>query len=183
MKHLRAIVFPAALLLAGAAQGAETIKANAIHMDGGVRKTSFFSATLERYSTNEERAMWREVFAKGGQEALVAKWQEDNPSVGTCSFTNTLGYRIRAAISVPTEKGGRKIFMATDRPMSGFEIMRNTRTADYPIGWIEVEVDAEGKGEGRLIGAMQFAVEGDKLVMKTYGTEPVRLINVVVRDK
>ena len=182
MKHFRAIVIPAVLLLAGAAQGAETIKANAIHLDGGVRKTSFFTATLDRYSTDEERAVWREVFAKGGQEALVAKWQDDNPSVGTCSFTNTLGYRIRAAISVKTEKW-RKIYMATDRPMSGFEIMRNTRTADYPIGWIEVEVDAEGKGEGRLIGAMQFAVEGDRLVMKTYGTEPIRLINVVVKEK
>jgi hypothetical protein len=183
MKNLRTLVFSAVLLVAGTAQGAETIRANAIQMDVGARKTSFFSATLERYSTDEERAKWREAFAAGGQDALVAKWQDENPSVGHCSFTNTTGYRIRAAISVPTDKGGRKIYMATDRPMGGFEYMRGTRSQDYPIGWIEVEVDAEGKGEGRLIGAMQFAVEGDKLVMKTYGTEPIRLINVVVQEK
>ena len=86
--------------------------------------------------------------------------------------------------SIPLAGGmTRNLRTLMDRQITaiGLEaISRGARSADYPIGWIEVEVDAEGKGEGRLIGAMQLAVEGDRLVMKTYGTEPIRLINVVV---
>jgi hypothetical protein len=181
MKKRAVVALSATLLLAGAAHAKEIVRAHAVHV-GSVVKSSNLLVTLDRYSTDEERARWRELFAAGGQEALVAKWQEENPRVGTCSFTHTVGYQIRAAISVPTEKG-RRIYMATDRPIAGYEVMRGARSQDFPIGWIEVEVDAEGKGEGRFVGAAEFSVEDGRLVMTTLGTEPVRLVDVVVREE
>lgn len=181
MKKALLVALSTTVLCAAVGNAKEVIQANAVHVGGSVR-SSHLVVYLDRYSTDEERARWREVFAAGGQEALVAKWQEENPKVGTCSFTQSIGYQLRAAISVPTEKG-RRIYMATDRPIAGFEVMRGARSQDYPIGWIEVEVDAEGKGEGRFVGAAEFSVEDGHLVMKTYGTEPVRLVNVVVRTK
>ena len=173
----------AALLSAGAGIAAESIQANAIRADSGARRTERFTANLDRYSTDEERAHWREIFATGGQEALVQAWQKENPRVGTMFFSETLGYQIRAAISIPTEGGGRKIFMATERPIAGFEIMSGARSGDYPVGWAEVQVDAEGKGEGRLFGAVSFEVVENRLEMKTWGTQPVQLLNVRIKAK
>lgn len=182
MRKLSTFVLSGSLLLAGAGHATEILQATAMKL-GGAIQTGQLVVYLHRYTTDEERAAWRQAFAEGGQEALVRQWQEAKVSVGTCSFARSLGYDLRAAISVPLEGGGRKIYMATDRPIAGFEAMRNTRSEEYPIGWIEVVVDAEGKGEGRMVGMAAFSLENGQLVMTTYGTEPVRLSNVKIRDK
>ena len=87
------------------------------------------------------------------------------------------------ARTFPTENGGRRIRLITDRPIAAVEMMRGLRSEDYPIGWIELEVDAEGKGEGKMIGAAQVEVKDGKLVVESFGTQPVRLNNVKVTPK
>jgi hypothetical protein len=172
--------FLSTLLLAGAtSSSAETITANATRL-GGASVTDRFTVSLERYSTDEERAHWRAIFVAGGQDALVEAWQEEGAKVGSCRFSATTGYDIRAAAVIPTDKG-RKIVIATDRPFAGYEVSRNLRSEDYPIGWIELEVDAEGKGEGRIYPLAAFTMENGELTMTTYGTEPVLLRSVVVK--
>jgi len=181
MKRIAAVLVVLALLPAGALLAAEQIQANAVRLGAGP-STGFFSAVIDRYTTPEEQARWREAFRSKGQDALVALWQKEEPSVGTMSFEKTLGYRIRAAYSFPNEKG-RRLVLVTDRPIAGVEAMRGTRSLDYPIGWIEIDVDAEGKGEGKLYGAVELSVENEKLVVKTYGTEPIRLLSVRIETK
>jgi len=181
MKRTLTLLFAAALVGAGSLPAAEQISANAVRLGPG-KSTGFFQASLDRYTTPEEHARWRETFRGSGQDALVKLWQKEEPSVGTMSFETTLGYRIRAAYSIPTE-GGRKLVLVTDRPIAGVEVMRGTRSLDYPIGWIEIELDAEGKGEGKLYGAVELSVENERLTVKTYGTEPIRLMSVRIEEK
>lgn len=181
MKTRATVLLTAAALIAGAANGKEIIEAHAVRIGSAVQ-TSNLVVYLDRYSSDEERALWRETFAAGGQEALVAKWQEENAKVGTLRFTQTVGYQVRAAISVPTETG-RRIYLATDRPIAGFEVMRGARSQDHPIAWIQIEVDGQGNGEGSLVAAAELSVEEGHLVVKSYGTEPVRLVKARVREK
>jgi hypothetical protein len=181
MKKLATMLSILALLPAGALLAAEQIQANAVRLGAGP-STGFFQAVLDRYTTPEEHARWREAFRTKGQDALVELWQKEEPSVGTMSFEKTLGYRIRAAYSFPKETG-RHLLLVTDRPIAGVEAMRGTRSLDYPIGWIEIDVDAEGKGEGKLYGAVELSVENEKLTVKTYGTEPIRLLSVRIEEK
>ena len=173
----------AACALAGPAAAEETIQANALRVGTGTPNTRL-TVRLDRYSSDEERAQWRAAFAQSGQEGLVAAWQESNVKVGTMSLTGTMGYQLRAGISIPTENGGRRIFLVTDRPISGYEMLGGTRrTEEYPIGVIELEVDAEGKGEGRMIGAAELVVENDRLTIKTLRTDPTRLTQVTIKSK
>jgi len=181
MKRIAAVLVVLALLPAGALFAAEQIQANAVRLGAGP-STGFFQAVLDRYTTPEEHARWREAFRGSGQDALVKLWQKEEPSVGTLSFETTLGYRIRAAYSIPTESG-RRLVLVTDRPVAGVEVMRGSRSLDYPIGWIELDVDAAGKGEGKLYGAVELSVENERLTVKTYGTEPIRLMNVKIEEK
>jgi hypothetical protein len=176
------VVAALALAIAAPAMAEETIQANALRVGTGAPNTRL-TVRLDRYSTDEERAQWRAAFAANGQEGLVAAWQESNVKVGTLSLTGTMGYQLRAAVSVPTESG-RRIFLVTDRPISGYEMLGGSRrTEDYPIGVIEVDVDAEGKGEGQMIGAAELVVENDRLVIKTLRTDPTRLTQVTVKSK
>ena len=120
-----------------------------------------------------------ETFAQGGQHAVVRLWQKEEPVVGRMRFAQTLGYDLRAARSIPTENG-RKIRVATDRPISGFEVMRGSRSEDYPIAWIEIDFDSEGKGEGTMIAAAQLEVKDGDLVMESFGTQPLRIVNAKI---
>lgn len=181
MKRLMGCLFTFALVLSGTAEAAETIRGTAVRVGAGVQ-SSYLNVTLERYSTDEERGRWREAFAAGGQNALVAKWQKEDVSVGTLSFTGTMGYPVRAALSVATDKG-RKIYLATDRPIAGIELLGGSRSEDYPIGWVEIEVNEKGKGEGQLVGAAELVVEDSRLMVKQLGTEPIHLINVTIKEK
>jgi hypothetical protein len=180
MRKLTGTIFAVALLVAGAAQAAELIQANAVRLGPG-SQSSFLKVVLDRYSTDAERAQWRAAFETGGQDGLIAKWQEENPRVGTLSFTGTIGYQIRAAVSVPTEKG-RRVYLATDRRIRGFEVRNATRSEDYPVGWVQLEVDAEGKGSGEMVGAAQLSIQDGQLVVASQGTENIRLLNVTIKE-
>lgn len=159
--------------------GRETIHAHAVAM--GARpgpNTGLFSARIDRYTSDEELAKWAQVFREGGQEALVSAWLHEEPVVGSAKFAQTLGRDLRVARSHPTEKG-RRITLVTDRPLATPEVMRDLRSSDYPIGWIEVEVDGEGRGEGTLVAAAQLEVDDNgNLTVESYGVQPVRLLKV-----
>ena len=50
---------------------------------------------------------------------------------------------------------------------------------DYPLGVIELELDADGKGEGRLIAAARLKFNKDgTLVIEQLGVRPFRLMKV-----
>lgn len=184
MKRTLATMVILAGALAGAAEAAELIHATAARVGSGRSQTSYLNVTLERYSTDEERGRWREAFLAGGQNALIALWQKEDVEIGKFSFTGTMAYPVRAALSVPLEDGGRKIYVATDRPIAGIEYLGGSRTEDYPMGWIEFLIPAKGKGgEGRLVGAAEAVIEDGRLSIKSFGTEPIRLISVSVKEK
>ena len=72
MRKLTGTIFAVALLVAGAAQAAELIQANAVRLGPG-SQSSFLKVVLDRYSTDAERAQWRAAFETGGQDGLIAK--------------------------------------------------------------------------------------------------------------
>lgn len=176
------------LVLDGTAAGEETkptresIHARVVAMGPGPN-TGYLTVWVDRYTPDDELARWAQAFREGGQNKLVAVWQQEQPVVGRVKFAETLGSDLRVARSVATEKG-RKITLVTDRPLAGVEAMRDLRSEDYPIGWIEVEVDEKGRGEGILIAAAQLEVDEEgKLTVEGYAIQPVKLLQVKVKVK
>lgn len=160
-----------------------TIQANVINMEpGALKRTSHLVVTLDRFTPDEELGKWVDAFRAGGQTAMVDAWQKDEPVVGRMRFANTLGYDIRVARLRDTETG-RKLTLVTDRPVGGFEVAHSLRSEDYPIGWVEIEIDKNGKGTGRLIPAAQLTVKDGSLIMETFGTQPMKLVQVKVKTK
>ena len=161
----------------------ETISANAVSLAAGPGpNSSRLTAWVDAYTSDEESKHWVEIFRAGGQDALVSAWQKEKPVAGRARFAGTLAYDLRVARSRPTETG-RKLFLVTDRPLSGFEVRRGLRSTDYPIAWIELDLDAKGKGTGRLIPAAELTVENGALQVKSLGVEPIRLLGVSVSTK
>jgi hypothetical protein len=161
----------------------ETIRANVVAMGGAAgRKTGYFTAWVDRYTPDDELARWVEAFRAGGQHNLVAVWQRENPVVGRARFLETLGRDLRVARSRPTENGGRRIILVTDRPLTGAEGMTDTHSEDYPLGWVEIEVDEKGRGEGKLIAAAKLTLdEQGELSVESYSIAPMQLFKVKIK--
>jgi len=78
------------------------------------------------------------------------------------------------------EDGGRRIFLATDRPISAWEAVNQPRTIDYPFTFIELRVNRDGRGEGKLSRATRVRASNDGrfVFLENWETQPVDLRQV-----
>lgn len=136
---------------------------------------TFVTIRINEYTSDEKVAGFVKLLADQGQDALEdALWDLD---IGWIRIGNSLGYPLSIARSFDVD-GGRIVRVVTDRPIQMFEVMRGLRTKDYPFGIIELRLDEEGKGEGRLIAAAQAEIKDGQLEIESYGTEPFRLLGM-----
>ena len=155
--------------------------ANAFNLGsvGTARRSATVYIYVERWSTEDERLALRKAFQEKGPQGLVDALHDTKP-VGTIRTPERLAYDLRYAVQVPTEDGGRRLLIATDRPIGAVEAARNGRTTDYPFSLLELHLDKENKGEGKLALAMQIVVskDGSQLELENYSSQPVQLKNV-----
>ena len=190
MKQLRAL----ALILVGLAltvpvrsdspAGRETFTGFAVDIGGSTRRTSasHVKITVDRWSTEEERRRLVSAFTESGDDALLKELQKMKP-LGRISTPDSIGYDLRYAHQMPLATGGRRILIATDRPMTYWERANRPRSADYPYTFIEMRLDAKGKGQGKMTVATKVNAFGDTIELENYDLAPVQLSNITASRK
>jgi hypothetical protein len=194
MVHSRAFAF-AILLVIGAgpsptpASAADKallrLRAFAVNMSGvGPATSGMLDIAIERWSTDEERDRLRNAVVQGGTHTLLSELQKLKRA-GYIRSPNDIGWPIHFARQYPTPDGGRRIVIATERPMSFWEIMNRPRSADYEFTLAEIRLNKDGKGEGKIVTPARVSWNKDKGVIEitNYGTEPVRLTQVTVDEE
>ncbi len=70
--------------------------------------------------------------------------------------------------------------IATDRYVSFWETANRPRTLDYPFTVIQIHMNPDGQGEGKLSLATKITVDKKRqtIVLENYGTQPILLNNV-----
>jgi hypothetical protein len=141
---------------------------------------------IDRWSTDAERDRLIETLKTKGPNALLSLMR-GLPGVGHISTPTSRGSSLRFAESRQIAAGGRRILVATERPVSPDEPRaRLRRTDDYPFSLADIRIDSSGAGEGKLAYAAQLAHNGKTgaLEIGNYSTEPVHLTGVrSVRDQ
>jgi len=68
----------------------------------------------------------------------------------------------------------------TDRRIGFWEAANQPRSIDYPFTVIEMRLNRDGEGEGKMSIATKITLDKDKkmLELENYGTQPVLLQNV-----
>lgn len=132
---------------------------------------------ITRWSTDGERDRLLEVLKERGPDALLDALQ-DLPRVGFIRTPTSLGYDLRFARQVPWGDGGRRIFIATDRYLNFWEIANQTRSSEYPFTLVEMHLNTEGRGEGKLSLATKVIAAGNELVLENYATQPILLKDI-----
>ena len=101
--------------------------------------------------------------------------------MGTLRTPESVGYDLRLAYDEPCKDGGRRILIATDRPIGFAEARVRPPSIDYPFTIIDMTLSPEGKGEGTMSVAAKLIPTGKNIVFENYDTQPVRLNRIESR--
>lgn len=161
----------------------ESFTGFAINMNSGPR-TAVIDFTIERWSTDEERNQLLSIISenKDPTQPLLRALQK-MPKVGYIRTQQTLAWDLRYAHQFKLDEGGRRIVLATDRPIGFREAVNQPRTIDYPFTIIEIRLNPNDEGEGKILAGTKIFVDKNKtIVLENYGQQPVRF-NEIKKQK
>lgn len=152
--------------------------------------TAVMDINVTRWSTPKERENLIVTAVEKGQDALLRALQK-MPAHGRIRIPGwmgpdphnaRLGWDLHYAWNTPGEDGGQRIVIATDRYIGFWEARNQPRTTDYPFMLIEIRLDKNGKGVGKMAVAtkIEFDKKRNSIVLENYASEPVRLNEVKV---
>jgi hypothetical protein len=185
---------PAALfayfaLSSGAAQTAEQPKtqpdlpaqyaATAIGQSGSVAGKSFgLNVYVEALTSDGDVEELAATLRHQGQDGLISALEKVNDK-GRVAPTGSVGTGMRIVRIHPTKDGGQHIVLATNRPISFPELYNGTRSTNYKIGIVVLDVDKDGKGTGSFAPLCKVKFnKKNELEIEHYGQKPFRLANV-----
>ena len=119
---------------------------------------------------------------EGGDDALLKAMQKTKPRVGYVRTETSIPWDLYLASDTPLPSGGRRIVVATDRPVGYWEAFNPSRLNEYKFSLAEIRLGADGKGEGKAIpyAQMSFDKDTNTFEVENYETLPVRLTQVTV---
>ena len=141
-------------------------------------KTFGMTVYVDELSSDGETQELIGILKAKGQNGVVDA-MEKMKDKGRVSPTGSVGTGMRFVRMRPNKKGGFHIVLATNRPISFPELYNGTRSTDYPIGIVVLDVDKDGKGTGSFapVCKIKFNKKGE-LEVEHYGQKPFRLANV-----
>jgi hypothetical protein len=189
--NIRAVLLPrllcaaaaiAAALLATATLSGQNMKESftgfAINMNSGP-STATVDITIERWSSDAERDALLAVLTEEkdpyrANDKLLHALQK-MPKAGYIRTPQTLAWDLRYAHQNPLDDGGRRIVVATDRPIGFREARNQSRTMDYPFTIVEIRLDKNDKGQGKILAGTRLLIDkNNHLVLENYGQQPIR---------
>jgi hypothetical protein len=136
--------------------------------------------TIFRWSTDEERERLLTTLQEFGRDKLIDELMKIRPVVGYMKTPNSVRYDLYYARNNPLPDGGRQVVMATNRRVAIREAATAQRSMQYQLTAIELHLDKEGKGEGKMVPAAKISWDAKKkaIEVENYRALPIDLINV-----
>ncbi len=134
---------------------------------------------IKRWSSANERSALLKALTEKGQDELLHQLSGAK-SVGTIRVNTQLAWDLRYAREIPDEEGGTRVFLATDRPMSAWEIWNEPRYSQYPFTLIDLRFPPEGEPTGALMLAAKVTPDKDGrfVNVENFATQPIQMTDV-----
>ena len=181
---LAAISSAAILTLAVSAQtmgSPERYSAAAININNG--RAGNIDITVNRWSTDKQRDALMAVAMQKGPEKLLDALQ-DMPVMGHFGAPGSLSWDIHFARKMPLPDGGERVVLITDRRIGFWEAANQPRSIDYPFTFIDIRLNRDGEGEGKMSLATKviYDKKDNMISLENFETSPV-LLNNIKREK
>src|SRR5262252_3013380 len=184
MSKLRTALAAALLVLAcGAVFGQKTepvARYRAVAASLNLGKASQIDIVIERWSTDQERQQLLTTLQEFGRDKLIAELMKIRPRCGYMRLPNTRGYDLFYARDNVLPDGNHHVVLATNRSVGVSEAATATRSLEYQLTLIELHLDKEGEGEGKLVPAGKITWDNAKktIEIENWGALPVDLKGV-----
>jgi hypothetical protein len=155
----------------------ERYTAAAINMNRSA--TGSIEMVVNRWSSDKDRDRLMSVLMDKGADKLLDVLQ-DMPRMGYFRAPGNLGWDIHFARKLPLPDGGERVVLVTDRRIGFWEAANQPRSIDYPFTVIELRLNRDGEGEGKMSLATKIIPdkENNIVTLENYETQPVLLTNV-----
>ena len=144
-------------------------------------RTAWVDIRINSYTDDATTQRMAAILVEGGQDALV-KELENADTIGHASLSMRIGFFDLKLIRSRKTPTGRRIIGVSDRPIGFLEAYGGSRSRDYKIGIVvlDLKLDKKGKevGEGILLYASQVKIKDGVLDIEYVGMAPVKLRNV-----
>ena len=145
------------------------------------RATAWADVRVSRYTSNATTQRMAALLVEGGQDALVKALEKMKP-IGHASLSARIGFFDLKLIRSRKTPTGRRIIGVSDRPISFLEAYGGSRSMDYKLGIVvlDLKINKKGKevGQGFLLYASQVKIKNGKLEIEYVGMDPIKLRNV-----
>src|SRR5688500_5033516 len=181
--RMRTLIAPVVIALASVAAAAQTngvpeeFTAVAIANNNVQTGAGTVLISVDRWSSEADRNRLATTLREKGPNALLDALQDTRP-VGRIRTPDSLGYDLRYAQQTPGEDGGRRIVIATDRPIGFWEAWARPRTLDYPFTIVQMQIGADGRGTGTLSEFTKVLASGDNIFLENFASAPVMLTDI-----
>lgn len=156
----------------------EAYSAVAIGTGGSVGgKTIQFDFRITQYTTDEEVQKFAQLLKDKGTNALRSALEKEDK--GRINATGSTGNQI--AVARKRQQGADTIItIVTARTMPFMELYSGGRSTDYPFGYLQVKLDANGQGTGQIMVAakIRFDKKQGKYEIESYGNQYIKATNV-----
>jgi len=155
----------------------ERFTANAVNMNRGAAGN--IEIVVNRWSTDAQRDKLMAVMFEKGPDKLLDALQ-DMPRMGYFRAPGRVGIDIHFARRMPLPDGGERLVLVTDRRIGFWEAANQPRSIDYPFTVIEMRLNKDGEGEGKMSLATKIIAdkENNIITLENYDISPVMLNNI-----
>lgn len=184
-RSVRAITLVMVVALTGAVLPSGTSAQEEQRFQGIIQSTAGGRASgmtrvtirISEFTSDEEVVRLITLLAEEGSRAVENEMVRTD--VARFQLAGQRSHNFGVARRRPGPDGGEIISLVTARPLLLFEQTRWTRSRDHPFGFIQLELDAEGKGTGLVYVAASFDVNDDgQLIIESFGTAPVSISTI-----
>jgi hypothetical protein len=173
-----AALFAAPAQVSSAAVFSERVNGTVVGISGRLAGRSRpFSLIINSYTPANQIRELNEALGRDGQDGLLNALSKMN--AGRIQLGTGIGVPANAIIVDPWGEGGRKLTVFYERNLSFFELRYGTRSEMYRVGYAELFLNRDGRGEGTLIPAARVRLrDGNTWEVEDFGVFPARLLGL-----
>ncbi len=173
-----AALFAAPAQSSSTAVFSERVNGTVVGISGRLaRRSRPFSLIINSYTPANQIRELNEALERDGQDGLLNALSKMN--AGRIQIGTGIGVPANAIIVDPWGEGGRKLTVFYERNLSFFELRYGTRSEMYRVGYAEIFLNREGRGEGTLIPAARVRLrDGNTWEVEDFGVFPARLLGL-----
>jgi hypothetical protein len=140
-------------------------------------KSISFDFRITQYTTDEELQNFAQLVKDKGTDALRSALEKEDK--GRISPVGSTGNQI--AVARKRQQGSDTIItIVTARTMPFLELTRGGRSRDYPFGYLQVKLDANGQGTGQIMAAakIRFDKKKGQYEIESFGNQFIKAVNI-----